>query len=248
VRTFLRAAADQLRMQALSPLAILATLAMPCVFAFVVHSDMTTSRASGGLPGDIAVGSAGIGMLDSIIVLVVFSLLGEKRWKTLYAALGSPGGLVPVVIGRLTGIVVQSLTALPGTIVVLALLWGINGSFPWGRWLVGGLLLAPATGAVVGLLAVAVLRFPYSAGMTNGLVALVIALSALIVPQSALPGPVQKIALLLPQAHIMYWVRGGPASAIAVAVLLTLGYGALVVLLVRRVENTARRQALPLEA
>ncbi|MGW7361939.1 hypothetical protein ACWGI8_00565 [Streptomyces sp. NPDC054841] len=245
--TFVRALADQLRMHASSPMAVFSTLAMPCVFAFVVHAN-ATGGAARDTTGDMAVGSAGIGMLDSIIVLVVVSLLGEKQWKTLYAALGSPGGLVPVVLGRLTGTAVQSLTALPGTLVILVLLFGVGDDFDWVRWLAGGVLLAFATASVVGLLGFAVLRFPYSAGMTNGLTGLVMALSALIVPQSALPGPVQKLALVIPQSHVMAWVRGSGTGELLAALALTGAYCGLVVLSVRRLESIARRQALPLEA
>jgi hypothetical protein len=228
-------------------MAVFKSLAFPCAFAFVIHSNMAPGRGYEDVSADVSVGTAGIGMLDSIIVLVVFSLLGEKQWKTLYAALGSPGGLAPVVLGRLTGIAVQSLIALPGTFVILALIWGVDGGFAWSRWLVGGVLLALATASVVGLLAVAVLRFPYSAGMTNGLTGLIMALSALVVPQSALPGPVQAVAVLLPQSHVMAWVREGSAADLGIAGLLTLGYAVLVVLLVQRLETAARRESLPLE-
>ncbi|MFI2642828.1 hypothetical protein [Streptomyces sp. NPDC018610] len=245
--TFARAIVDQLRMHATSPMAIFSTLAMPCVFAFVIHAN-ATSGFSHDTTGDMAVGSAGIGMLDSIIVLVLFSMLGEKQWKTLNAALGSPGGLVPVVLGRLTGTALQSLTALPGTLIVLGLLFGIDGSFDWVRWLVGGVLLAFATASVIGLLGFAVLRFPFSAGMTNGLTGLIMALSALIVPQSALPAPVRKLALIMPQSHVMAWIRGAGPERLLAAVLLTGFFCALVVLAVHRLENTVRRTALPLEA
>ncbi|KMS72067.1 hypothetical protein ACM01_24650 [Streptomyces viridochromogenes] len=245
--TFLRSAADQLRMHAKSPMSTFMAVAFPCAFAFVIRSNAAEGHRSAELTADLSVGTAGIGMLDAIIVMVVFSLLGEKQWKTLYAALGSPGGLVPVVLGRLGGIVVQSLIALPGTFVVLALFWGIDSGFAWGRWLVGGVLLALATASVVGLLAVAVLRFPYSAGMTNGLTGLLMALSALIVPQSALPGPVRAAAFVLPQSHVMAWVRDGALGDIAAAVLLTVCYAVLVVLLVHRLEAAVRRKSVPLE-
>lgn len=245
--TYARAVVDQLRMHATSPMAVFSTLAMPCVFAFVVHAN-ATSGFSHETTSDAAVGSAGIGMLDSIIVLVLFSLLGEKQWRTLYGALGSPGGLGPVVLGRLTGTALQSLVSLPGTLVVLGLMFGIDSGFAWGRWLVGGVLLAFATASMIGLLGFAVLRFPFSAGMTNGLTGLIMALSALIVPQSALPGPVQALALIVPQSHVMAWIRGGGADQLVAAVALTGFFCVLVVLAVRRLEKTVRRDALPLEA
>ncbi|WP_433498660.1 hypothetical protein ACQP1K_27925 [Sphaerimonospora sp. CA-214678] len=245
--TFLRSAVDQFRMHATSPIAILSTLALPCVFAFVIHSSRAGSTGPTGTTSDLAVGSAGIGILDSAIVLVVLSLLGEKQWKTLYAALGSPGGMVPLVLGRLTGIAVQTLVTVPGAFVVLILIWGLDDGFAWGRWLVGGVLLAVSTTAVVGLLAVAVLRLPYSSGMVNGLTGLIMALSALVVPQSALPESVQVLAQSMPQAHVMTWVRGGSAGSLATAVALTVGYAVVVVLLLRRVEYSARRRAVPME-
>ncbi|NEB74305.1 ABC transporter permease [Streptomyces sp. SID14478] len=245
--TFARALRDQLRMHATSPMAIFSTLAMPCVFAFIVNRNATGSEHVAGMNSGLAVGTAGVGMLDSIIVLVVVSMMGEKKWKTLYAALGSPGSLVPVVLGRLAGTALQSLTALPGTLVILAVMWGIGEAFDWVRWIVGGVLLAASTASLVGLLGFAVLRYPYSAGMTNGLTGLVMALSALIVPQSALPGPVAKLAMLLPQSHAMAWVRGGNSIQVLWAVLLTALYSGLVVLSIKRLEKTARDQALPLE-
>lgn len=246
-RTFPRAVLDQLRMHATSPMAVFGTLALPCVFAFIVQTSRAEGTGASGVTTDVAVGSAGIGVLDSAILLVVISLLGEKQWKTLYAALGSPGGMVPVVLGRLTGIAVQTLVAVPGTLAVLALLWGLDSGFDWSRWLIGGVLLTVATTAVVGLLAVAVLRLPYSSGMVNGLTGLVLALSALLVPQSALPGPIQTLTLLMPQAYVMDWVRGGSGVNLVVALGLTLAVAAVVVLLVRRVEHSARRHAVPLE-
>ncbi|WP_440557499.1 hypothetical protein ACSP97_12375 [Streptomyces sp. SCPE 10] len=245
--TYARAVVDQLRMHATSPMAIFSTLAMPCVFAFVVHANATRGF-SRHTTSDMAVGSAGIGMLDSIIVLVLFSMMGEKQWKTLYAALGSPGGLVPVVLGRLTGTAVQSLTALPGTLLVLGLLFGVDGGFDWTRWLVGGVLLSFATASVIGLLGFVVLRFPFSAGMTNGLTGLIMALSALIVPQSALPAPVRKVALIVPQSHVMAWIRGAGADQLLATVGLTAVFCALVVIAVQRLEKTVRHDALPLEA
>ena len=241
--TFRRAVADQLRMHASSPMAIFATLALPCVIAFLVHD-----TAGGRTTTDLAVGAAGIGMLDSVIVLVVFSFMSEKHWRTLPGALGSPLGLVPVLLGRLAGIAVQSLTALPGTFVVLVAFWGLDGGFRWTRWIVGGLLLAAATTAVVGLLGLAVLRFRYSSGMTNGLTGLVMAFSALIVPASALPRPVRALSALLPQSHVMAWVRGGSATGLLLATGLTVVFLAGSVLALRRLEFSARRLALPLEA
>jgi ABC-type polysaccharide/polyol phosphate export permease len=232
-------------MQALSPLAVLATLFMPGVFAFILHRN---ANSIDHVSSALAVGCAGVGMLDSIIVLVVFSLLGEKQWRTLSTVLGSPAGLAPVVLGRLVGIAVQLLATLPGTLVILALLWGIDARFDWWRWAIGGVLLALSTTAVVGLLGFAVLRYPYSPGMTNGLTGLVMAFSALIVPVSALPGPVRSVAAILPQSHVMTWVRSGGVAQFLLAVVLTAGYVGLVVASMRRVEMIARNRALALEA
>jgi hypothetical protein len=245
--TFARSVVDQVRMHATSPMAIFASLAFPLAFAFIIRSNAAVGHKAAPVTADMSVGIAGIGMLDSIVVLAVFSMLGEKQWKTLYAALGSPGGLVPVVLGRLSGMVLQSLIALPGTFVLMALFWDLSGGFAWDRWVLGGILLALATASVVGLLVVVVLRFPYSAGMTNGLTGLLTALSALIVPQSSLPGPARVISSLLPQSHVMAWVRTGSAPSADLAVLLTVCYTVLVVLLVKRLEAAARRKSLPLE-
>jgi hypothetical protein len=246
--TYRRAALDQLRLHALTPMSVLSTLAMPCVVAFIIHSSESHSHPAGGTSTALAVGAAGVGMLDSVIVFIVIGLLSEKRWRTLYAALGSPAGLVPVVMGRLTGMTVQSVVALPGTIAIFAVLWRVDRHFSWPRWIVGGLVLDFCTVSVLGLLACVVLRFAYSAGMTNGLLGLLIALSALVVPRSAMPGPVGKIAFLFPQSYVMDWVRGGGLYELAVALGLGVIYCGLIVTTLRRVERSVRRLALPLEA
>ena len=245
VSTFRRAVVDQLRMHASSPVAILATLAMPCVIALVVHDTAGSSR---GTSAGLAVGSAGVGMLDSVIVLIVFSFLSEKNWRTLLSPLGSPIGFLPVLLGRLTGIALQSTTALPGTLLVLGGVWGLEDDFSWARWAVGGATIALATTSVVGLLGLAVLRFPYSSGMTNGLTGLAIAPSALIVPAAALPVPLRLVANVLPQSHAMAWVRGGGDAELALTVVLTAGFGLVLVGALRRIEHAARRRALALEA
>lgn len=244
--TYRQAAVDQLRMHALTPMSIFSTLAMPCVVAFIIQSNEGHGHARGATTA-LAVGAAGVGMLDSAIVSIVVGLLGEKQWGTLYAALGSPVGIVPVVMGRLSGMAVQSAITLPGTLGFLALLWGIDGHFNWVRWIIGGLVLTFCTVSVLGLLGCAVLRFAYSAGMTNGLTGLLIALSALVVPRSAAPAPVAAIASLLPQSHVMGWVRGGGLDEMAIAIALGVTYCGLIIAALRRVERSARRLALPLE-
>jgi ABC-type multidrug transport system permease subunit len=244
--TYRQAAVDQLRMNALTPMSIFSTLAMPCVVAFIIQSHEGHGHARGTTTA-LAVGVAGVGMLDSVIISVVIGLLGEKQWKTLYAALGSPVGLVPVVMGRLSGMAVQSAVTLPGAFAFLALLWGIDGHFNWVRWIIGGLVLTFCTVSVMGLLGCAVLRFAYSAGMTNGLIGLFIALSALVVPRSAMPAPVAGVASLLPQSHVMGWVRGGGVDELAIAIGLGVIYCGLIIVAMRRVEQSARRLALPLE-
>lgn len=113
-----RAATDQIRTQSGSPVALLAALAMPLVIAVILHS-----YGGGATSTGLAAGIAGVGILDTIIVLVVVGLLGEKQAKTLYAALASPDGLVPLVLGRLAGMTAQSLLAVPCTMVFLALFW-----------------------------------------------------------------------------------------------------------------------------
>ncbi|WP_405901920.1 hypothetical protein OG696_00850 [Streptomyces sp. NBC_00656] len=238
-----RAAGDQIRMQASSPVALLAGLIMPVVFAVILHS-----YSSAAVDPAFAVGIAGIGYLDALIVLVVVSLLGEKQWRTLTPALAAPYGIVPVVLGRLAGMTVQALVSLPGTLLPLALLWGLAPGFDWLRWLVGGATLALATTSVVGLMAFVVLRFPFSPGMTNGLVGLLLALGSLLVPRDALPPVIRQLSWLMPQSHVMSWVRGADAGSLAVSFGLTAVSLAIVVGLVLRLQQAVRDHAIPLEA
>ncbi|MEU1470987.1 hypothetical protein ABZ434_22490 [Streptomyces sp. NPDC005761] len=238
-----RAAGDQIRMQASSPVALLAGLIMPLVFAVILHS-----YRSAAVDPAFAVGIAGIGYLDALIVLVVVSLLGEKQWRTLTPALAAPYGIVPVVLGRLAGMTVQALVSLPGTLLPLALLWGLTPGFDWLRWLVGGAALALATTSVVGLMAFVVLRFPFSPGMTNGLVGLLLALGSLLVPRDALPPVIRQLSWLMPQSHVMGWVRGAGAGSLAVSFGLTAVSLAIVVGLVLRLQQAVRDHAIPLEA
>lgn len=238
-----RAAADQVRTQATSPLTLLAALAMPCVVAFIVHG-----YAGGATTTALAAGIAGIGILDTVIMLVIVAMIGEKQWGTLEPALASPGGLVPLVFGRLAGMAVQSLIAIPGTLLLLGLLWGISPSFGWARWLAGSLALAVSTTSVAGLLAFVVLRYPFSPGMANGLVGVFMSLSALLVPASAFPPVVRVLAWLTPQSHVMAWVRGAGPGELLIAALESGAALAGVLLSVRRVERAARLHAISLGA
>lgn len=237
-----RVALDQLRTQATSPLSLLAALAMPAVFAFVLHS-----HAPGRADAGAAVGIAGIGMLNAVIVDLLVALSSEKQWRTLNPALGSPGGLAPLVVGRLVGIAGQALISLPGTLLVLWLMWGISADFDWARWIVGGLGLALATTAVVGLMAYFLLRFPTSPGMTNGLAGILIALGALLVPGSALPTFMRWLAWALPQSHVMAWVRGAHVTELGLAAVLCGVFLAAILVSIRRVERAARGRAISLE-
>ncbi|TDD07744.1 ABC transporter permease [Nonomuraea deserti] len=241
--TACRAAIDQIRTQAVSPMSLLAALAMPAVFAFILYSHTATHTDAA-----TAVGIAGIGMLNAVIVDLLVSLSGEKRWKTLYPALSSPGGLIPLVVGRLVGVAVQSLISLPGTLLMLTLIWGMSPNFDWSRWFLGGLCLAVATTALVGLLSYSLLRFPSSPGMTNGLTGVLIALSTLLVPSTALPPFMQPIAWLVPQSHVMAWVHGGAVAELATALSQSTLIYLVILLSVRRVEHAARARAIPLEA
>jgi hypothetical protein len=230
-------------MQASSPIALLSALLMPVVFAYVVHGHTGTATDA-----SFATGIAGVGFLDALIVLIVVSLLAEKQWRTLDVALGSPHGMVPVILGRLAGMTVQALISLPGTTVVLALLWGVQPGFAWSRWLVGGVVLAVATTSVVGLMAFVLLRYPVSPGMTNGLVGILMSLGALLVPERALPGPVRVLAWLTPQSHAMAWVRGAGDIRLLMALALSAIAIAGMVLLIRYLERVVRARSISLEA
>jgi hypothetical protein len=100
----------------------------------------------------------------------------------------------------------------------------------------------------MGLLGFVVLRFPFSPGMTNGLVGLVLSLSALLAPVSALPAGLRDVAWILPQSQIMAWVRGGGLVHLVLGVLLSGAAAGVVLGSIRLVERSARRRALSLEA
>jgi hypothetical protein len=240
--TAARSAWDQFRTQAISPLSLLAALATPLVLAFVVQS-----YAGGRATPAIAVGVAGVGMVSAIIVDQLGALMSERRWRTLPVALGSPTGMVPVVLGRLAGVAAQSLVSLPGTLLMLAVLWGLSSPFDWLTWAVGGVCLAATMSAVVGLLAYFLLRYPLSPGMTNGLAGILIALGTLLAPSSALPEPLVVLSWLLPPSHVMAWVTGAGAFHLAIAgaeiaIAYTIIYASM-----RRVERLARRDPALLE-
>lgn len=237
------AAHDQIKMQGNGPVALIAGLFMPMIFAMILHS-----YNAGAVDAAFAVGIAGVGYLDAMIVLVVVSLLGEKQWQTLGPALAAPYGLVPVVLGRLAGITVQALMSLPGTLMPLALLWGLKPGFDWIRWLAGGVGLALATMSLVGLMALVVLRFAFAPGMTNGLAGLLLALGALLVPREALPPLIRQLSWLMPQSHVMTWIHGGGLGNVALAFGLTMTLLAALVILIRRLERVVRELAIPLEA
>jgi ABC-type multidrug transport system permease subunit len=243
LRTAWRAAMDQMRMRALSPLALLSGVALPCLVAFVVQT-----YRGGHTDAELAVGIAGIGVLDALVVLITLGMLAEKSWKTLQPALSSPGGIAPLVLGRLLGMGMQSLLSIPGTIIFLVVFYGVEPGFDWVRWFVGTVVLAGATTCVMGLLGCVVLRFPFSPGMTNGIVGLVLSLSALITPVSALPSALQSLAWVLPQSQVMAWVRGEGPVHLVLAWALSIIAVAAIVMAVWRLERAARRDALPLEA
>ncbi len=237
-----RSAVDQFRSQAISPLSLLAALAMPFVLAFVVHG-----FAGGATDPARAVGIAGVGMLNAVVVDQLVALTSEKRWRTLTVAMASPQGMVRVVFGRLIGVGLQSLISLPGTLVFLVAIWGLVPGFDWLRWLVGGVCLAVTTTAAVGLLGYFLLRYPFSPGATNGLAGILIALSALLVPASALPDGVRPISWLVPSSHVMTWVGGGGTGQL----LLALGEAAAAYLVIylslERVQWLARERGNLLE-
>ncbi|MEU8001126.1 hypothetical protein AB0B66_08210 [Catellatospora sp. NPDC049111] len=242
-RTALRAAVDQLRMHGTSPMSLLSGVVLPCVYAYILHS-----YRGGRTDAELAVGIAGLGVLDALVILVLIGLLAEKKSKTLPSALSSPAGLAPVILGRLLGMGLQSLFSIPGTFVFLLLMFGLEPGFDWTRWIVGTLALAVATTSVVGLLGYVVLRFPFSPGMTNGLVSLVLWMSALLVPVTALPLVLRVPAWVLPQSHIMAWVRGDGGDHLAIAAALTAVSAAAIVGSIRLLERAVRRHALLLEA
>jgi ABC-type multidrug transport system permease subunit len=243
VRTAWRAATDQLRMQALSPLSLLSGVALPCVFAYILHS-----YRGGRTDAELAVGIAGLGILDALVVLITLGFLSEKGWRTLQPALSSPVGIAPVVLGRLLGMGIQSLLSIPATLLFLVAMWGLAPRFDWSAWLFGTILLAVATTAVMGLLGFVVLRFPFSPGMTNGLVGLVLSLSALMAPVSALPSALRWLSWVLPQSHVMAWVRGEGSGHLILACGLSVVAAAAVAASIRLLERSARRHALLLEA
>ena len=243
LRTVLRSAADQLRMQGTSLMALLSGLAVPCVYAYILHS-----YRGGRTDAELAVGIAGVGLIDALVVLIVIGLLAEKKWKTLEPALSTPGGLAPVVLGRLLGMGVQSTMSIPGTLLFLVALWGLEPGFSVLRWLLGTVLLAVASTSVAGLLGYVVLRFPFSPGMTNGLVGLTIAVSTLLAPGSSLPPVLSRLTWFLPQAQVMTWVRGGTAGHLGLALIISAISVVLVYTLLRSLEWTVRTRSIPLEA
>jgi len=170
-----------LRVAAITPLAMVFALLTPLVYGIIVAS-------GSGRPGiAVIVGTGLAGMIGTIIPQSVITILQERTWLTLEQVALSQVGTATILVGRLLAMTAHALAGLPVAWLVIVLLFGpVHVPSP-------GQVLASIAVSAGGFLAVSLLivgllaRRRYYAGMPNGLLPLLLLLSGVFVPASALP-------------------------------------------------------------
>lgn len=245
LRFGLAAGVLQLRSYWLSPSGLLSAIAVPCVYIFVVQT-LAASGSSHGVSAARLFGASTIGYIDATITLVVLALTAEKVQATIGIAIGGPSGAKSLVAGRLLVIPLQALTAAPAVLLLGAVVWGLDPSLIWWRYVVGSILLAVASLVVLAPLAYVILRFPYSAGMTNGIPALLLALGGVVVPAQYLPSPLGTISQAFPFVHLIRWGSGGTVGDLVTGISISLLLLAFFYVLLASFEKAVRRKAISL--
>ncbi|GII88872.1 hypothetical protein Ssi03_68620 [Sphaerisporangium siamense] len=217
----LGAARTHLRQQGMTPLTWMTGGVLPVCLAWILH----VKTGESGLR--LVAGVSAAAMIDTVAILIVFAVLFERQWNTLEMAAAAPRGVLPVLAGRFLGIAVQALPTLAVSGVFVQLAWGgvrIDRPLPT---LLGMLVLTLSVVVVMLPLAVVVLRFRYAAGMTNGVPALLLAVSGALIPIWQMPPLLQSWAKALPLTWAVDAVEAGDWNDLGVATVLVAAWAVL---------------------
>lgn len=185
----------------LSPLAVVSAALSPVAYGIVVI-------AGYGRPtGALLLGCVGAGIWGSLYQQGTIIVVQERQWGTLQSLAASPSPIAIPVLGRLLAASCQALAAIPVIALVVAALFGGIHQFEPSLWLAAlGILTLGIVGMAL-LLAGALARYRYSAGMVNGLFGIVVLLGGFFLPLSALPAVLRAIGSVLPTALAVQAVR-----------------------------------------
>jgi ABC-2 type transport system permease protein len=235
VREFLEGVRLQWQLLTLTPMTIISACIGPAAYSLIIATQTGVSDAA------LVVGTGALGLWQVMLTMSLLAIMQERRFGTLPLLTISPTPVWLPLAGRMAGALLQGLLALP-----LAYVWirVVLGNSPFGSlWLaaaavvilVGG--LASLVCGLMGFLA----RHRFAAGMTNGAAGVVVLISALFIPVSALPGALALVAKAFPAAWGMTALRSGATVDLAVGAAVELPWlvGALVYL--QRTEAYLRR-------
>lgn len=216
------------------------TVLNPVVWGLVVASAVGDAGLS------VIVGTGLAAMASSIPASSMMLLLQERQWLTLEQVAISQVHTGVMLSGRLTGMMLHALLALPIAAVLLVAVYG-PPAVPDPVVLVVALVVGIAGLLAIGMLVVGfIARRRYRAGMPNAVFPVVVLLAGVFVPLDALPIWLQPVSRLLAVSWAMDAVRQTETGANAWPVL---GIGALVaaasiaagVLYVARAQEVMRR-------
>ncbi|MER7583821.1 ABC transporter permease [Kitasatospora sp. NPDC097691] len=217
IRAFAAGLVAQLRISAVTPLAVASAVLSPLAYGILVIS-------SGSAPDiGITTGIAAAGIWTTTLTSALFAVLGERRARTLQLLVTAPTSMAWPLLGRVVGGAVQGLTAVPASLLAVSLIWQVP-AFGDPVILAAALLLiligcAAMSAFLVGFL----VRYRFFAGMINGFFGLVTFLTGMFVPVAALQPAGRRIAELLPPTSAMSAVREQSYAE--------LGFGCVVLLL-----------------
>ncbi|MER7007515.1 hypothetical protein ABT297_31350 [Dactylosporangium sp. NPDC000555] len=164
------------------------------------------------------------------------------RWKPI--AVGGADPLRPAALGRYCAIVVQSLIAYPVVLVSAILLGGLDPANDYVRLTLAVLLVCSGSVGLFSVLGYLILRFPFSPGMANGWLLLVVALGGVFgVPESVV-GPLSWVSFVLPYREARAWAETGSPAHLAAALAITGALALLPLPLAKRFDTQSREQAV----
>ncbi|MFC4588749.1 hypothetical protein [Sphaerisporangium corydalis] len=221
-----------LRQQGLSPVAWLLSGLFPIALAYVARQL--------GREADLRLvaGVSAAAMIDTAAALVVLTVLSERQWGTLRTVAGTTRRPELVLVGRLCGVLIQTLTVVPVTYAFVSVAWGLVPVPAPAVAVAGALVLAAGVVIVMMPLVAVLVRFRYHPGMTNGIPAVILAFTGALVPLAQLPSLMRACATVLPSAWAIEAVGSGQWRTLGYGVAVMAGWallgGVLLVLVFRR--------------